>query len=253
MTMLTLDHVTKVYGAGHTAIRAVDDISMSVEQGEIVLIMGPSGSGKTTVLTMIGSLLRPTSGKVIIQGQDLASMPEATLPSFRLQEIGFIFQSFNLLSALTAQQNVAVPLIAAAWPLSKALTKSRELLARLGMSARRDHLPKNLSGGEKQRVAIARAMSNEANLLLADEPTANLDSKTGHEVTKLLCSIACEENKSVVIVSHDQRLRDVAMRIYTMEDGRIVTQEIGGHDKTCSMKKHRKGKATRTSKYLLRR
>lgn len=248
MNMLSLEHVTKVYGTGHTAIRAVDDISLTVAQGEIVLIMGPSGSGKTTVLTMVGSLLRPTSGRVMIKGQNIAAISETKLPIFRLKEIGFIFQSFNLLSALNAEQNVAVPLIAAGQPLSKALGKARELLERLGMGGRRDHLPKNLSGGEKQRVAIARAISNEANLILADEPTANLDSKTGHEVTQLLCSIACEENKSVVIVSHDQRLRDVAMQIYTIEDGRIVNEEIGGHNKTCLMKKHHGVKTTKVSK-----
>lgn len=233
--MVIVTHVSKTYGAGHTAVHAVNDVSLKVHPGEIVLIMGPSGSGKTTLLSMIGTLLSPTKGNIIINDQNVAKLSSSVLPRFRLHEIGFVFQSFNLLAALTAVQNVALPMIAAGMKKKRAFGEAKKLLERFGLQDRGQHLPADLSGGEKQRVAVARALINDPQLVLADEPTANLDSKTGHAVTQLLCEIACQENRSVVIVSHDQRLQDVAKRIYTIEDGHLVSEKNGGHDAICTM------------------
>ena len=232
MSVLWVDEVSKVYGSGHTEVRAVDHVSLSLEVGDIVLVMGPSGSGKTTLLTMIGGLLRPTKGKIEIDSRRI-DREQPPSPAWRRGEIGFIFQDFNLLSALTAEQNVMVPLLASGVKKSQSRQRSRELLEGLGLSERLHYLPKNLSGGEKQRVAIARALVNNPKLLLADEPTANLDSKIGHEVAKLLCEIACGEGRAVVIVSHDPRLRDVAKRVITIEDGRLTKEESGNHEQFC--------------------
>lgn len=228
--------MSKVYGAGENRVQAVQQVDLTVRAGEIVLIMGPSGSGKTTLLSMLGTLLSPTSGSIQIQQQPVQAMTPKQLSAFRLQHIGFVFQSFNLLSALTAEQNVAVPLLAAKVSKKVALAQAQQLLERFGLQHRTHHLPQDLSGGEKQRVAIARALINNPSLILADEPTANLDSKTGHTITQLLCEIACREKRGVVIVSHDQRLMDIAKRIYTIEDGKLVSEKKGGHDATCTLK-----------------
>lgn len=224
MSALQLDRVTKVYGAGHTAVQAVDGLSLTVEAGEVVLIMGPSGSGKTTLLMMAGGLLRPSAGSVHITGLDVTSLGEGQLPRIRLRKIGFIFQAFNLLSALTALENVEIVSRLAGVDGQAARTRAAALLADLGLADRMHFLPKNLSGGEKQRVAIARALANEPDIVFADEPTANLDSKTGYQVMHLLRRIAKTHGKSVVIVSHDRRIEDIADRILWMEDGRLRTR-----------------------------
>lgn len=233
--ILKAQNLTKVYGSGHTAVRSLEDVSLQVDAGDIVLVIGPSGSGKTTLLSMIGTLLRPTSGSIEINGTPVAVASEASLRGIRLNDIGFVFQNFNLLSALSAQQNVMIPLIAAGKSKKEAAKKAQELLAQFRLQERANNLPKQLSGGEKQRVAIARALANEPKLILADEPTANLDSRTGSEVMKLLCEIACKEKRAVIVVSHDVRLRDIAMRVITIEDGRLKSEESGGHDNYCSM------------------
>lgn len=235
MEVLRVHDITKVYGSGHTAIRALQHAHLHVSDGEVVLIMGPSGSGKTTLLTIAGGLLKPTSGHVAVAEQDITNLSETKLPVVRLQHIGFIFQSFNLLAALTAEENVAVPLRAAGVPNATALKKSRELLQRLGLGHRLKAVPANLSGGEKQRVAIARAFINNPKIILADEPTANLDSKIGHEVMRILCETACQDKRAVVIVSHDSRLKDIAHRVLTIEDGKLTREETGGHNQTCRM------------------
>ncbi len=235
MSALILEQVTKYYGQGHTLVKAVDGVTLDVKVGEIILIMGPSGSGKTTLITVAGALLKPTSGKVVIDTVDTTLLKEDKLPELRLSKIGFVFQSFNLLSALTALDNAAIPLVAAGASLKKAREKAKELLTRLGLQERLTNLPRDLSGGEKQRVSIARAIISDPSIILADEPTANLDSKTGHEVMQLLCGTACEEGRATVIVSHDQRIKDIAMRILWMEDGRITKEEKGGHDSWCKM------------------
>jgi putative ABC transport system ATP-binding protein len=194
MTTITLQvtHVTKRYGSGATEVIAVKDVSLSVGPGEIVLIMGPSGSGKTTLLSMLGALLKPTEGTIQVNGDIISALAENRLPDIRLRQFGFVFQDFNLLSALTAMENVAVVAELGGMKSGAARKKAVALLTELGLGERLNFLPEKLSGGEKQRVAIARALVNEPSLILADEPTANLDSKIGHEIMRLLWSIAKE-------------------------------------------------------------
>ena len=227
------NNITKIFGSGHTEVKAVENVSLTVQPGEIFLIMGPSGSGKTTLITILGGLLSPTSGSVVINGENITKLKENKLPAFRLNNIGFIFQSFNLLSALTATENVTVPLIAKGMPKKKALEQVKEMLERLGLEQRLNNKPADLSGGEKQRVAIARALITKPGVILADEPTANLDSKNGHEVMLKLCAISCEENKSVIIVSHDSRIKNIAHKVLWVEDGKLIKEEEGNHKKIC--------------------
>ncbi len=218
-TTLEVTRVTKRFGEGATEVVAVRDVSLRVAPGEIVLIMGPSGSGKTTLLLMLGALLRPSSGQIRLDGAILSALPESRLPDIRLRRFGFIFQDFNLLSALTALENVAIVAELAGASGKIARARATELLTQLGLSQRLHFLPEKLSGGEKQRVAIARALMNDPTFILADEPTANLDSKTGRDIMRLLRSIAKEQGRSIVIVSHDQRIKDIADRVLWLEDG----------------------------------
>lgn len=221
MAMVTISHIRKVFGKGDTEVVAVDDVSFAVSSGEIVLIMGPSGSGKTTLLTMIGGLLTPTAGTIEINGVDITKAKKRVLPGIRLQEIGFIFQSFHLLQNVTALENVQIVGELAGMSSREAKKRATELLTKLHMDSRLTHLPEKLSGGQQQRVAIARALMNNPELLLADEPTGNLDSKSGHEVMMLFHAIAKEDKKTVVIVSHDERIKDIADRVLWIEDGRV--------------------------------
>ncbi|HET9905273.1 MAG TPA: ABC transporter ATP-binding protein, partial [Anaerolineales bacterium] len=187
---LQVTHVSKRYGSGTTAVTAVHDVSLSVSPGEIVLIMGPSGSGKTTLLSMLGALLKPSEGTIQLNGTVISALAESQLPEIRLNQFGFIFQDFNLLSALTTLENVAIVAELAGSRSSTAGRKATDLLKELGLGERLNFLPEKLSGGEKQRVAIARALVNDPALILADEPTANLDSKIGQEIMRLLRRIA---------------------------------------------------------------
>jgi putative ABC transport system ATP-binding protein len=218
---LRLSGLTKVFGAGTTEVDAVTDVTLTVRVGEIVLIMGPSGSGKTTLLTMIAGLLRPTRGRIDLYGQDITSLPESRRADLRRRYIGFVFQSFNLLESLTAIQNVEVALNVRGIHGRRADEKARELLTRVGLGDRLNFLPDKLSGGERQRVSIARALANDAPLILADEPTANLDSRNGRGVVSVLHDLAKTDNRTVIIVSHDARIREVADRILWLEDGRL--------------------------------
>ncbi|MEX0800325.1 MAG: ABC transporter ATP-binding protein [Dehalococcoidia bacterium] len=220
-TILEVRGLTRVFGRGETAVRAVDGVDLTVRRGEIVLVMGPSGAGKTTLLTLIGGLLKPTAGQVLIDGRDITAMGESDLPEVRRRYVGFVFQSFNLLDSLTAQENVELALNLAGRGGRESAETAGELLDGLGMGHRRRFKPNDLSGGEKQRVSIARALANEPPLLLADEPTANLDSKQGREVVDLLRGIAGEQGRTVLIVSHDERIRDMADRVLWLEDGRL--------------------------------
>lgn len=232
--ILDLHRITKVFGAGHAQVRALNGVDLEVKKGEVVLIMGPSGSGKTTLLSIGGGILKPTSGKVVLKGKQISAMGEEELTKVRLSEVGFIFQQFLLLASLTAKENVQV-VSEFAGNGKVAVQKSEEILKRLGLETRMNDIPANLSGGEKQRVAIARALVNGPDILLADEPTANLDSKVGHEVMELLREIAKRRGKSVLIVSHDNRIRDIADRILWLEDGKF--KEIGkmATDPVCGM------------------
>jgi putative ABC transport system ATP-binding protein len=232
---LQILHVTKRYGVGSTEVTAVRDVSLSVGPGEIILIMGPSGSGKTTLLSMLGALLKPTEGTIQLNGTIISMLEENHLPEIRLKEFGFIFQDFNLLSALTALENVAIVGELAGIKSGEARRKAAALLGELGLGERLKFLPEKLSGGEKQRVAIARALVNDPTLILADEPTANLDSKIGHEIMRLLRHIAKDQGRSVIIVSHDQRIKDIADRVLWLEDGEFKETVMMAVDPVCGM------------------
>ena len=213
--------VVKTYGEGRTAVRAVRGIDLHIDPGERLLIMGPSGSGKTTLLSILGGLLTPSEGRVALAGEGLYERDASERAALRLRRIGFVFQSFNLLSALTASENVQVPSRLAGASASRARERADEKLAALGLAERSTHRPRDLSGGEKQRVAIARALVNEPDVVMADEPTANLDAATGHEVAEILRRLGEEEGRAVLVVSHDDRLRKIASRVVRVEDGTL--------------------------------
>jgi len=233
--------LTKTFGQGEVQVQAVRGIDLEVRRGEVVLIMGASGSGKTTLLSMLGAMLRPTSGRVEVDGVDLATLPESKLPEFRTRRFGFVFQDFNLLSALSAEENVEFALNLSGVTGRRARERAGRLLDGLGLAGRRRFRPDKLSGGEKQRVAIARALANEPAVILADEPTANLDSKIGREIARLLRRIASEERRSVVIVSHDARLKEIADRVLWMEDGQFRSLSEMAADPVCGMAVEREG------------
>jgi putative ABC transport system ATP-binding protein len=232
---LSVMNVTKRYGSGATEVTAVRDVSLAVAPGEIVLIMGPSGSGKTTLLSMLGALLKPSEGEIQLNSDVISALAENRLPNIRLRQFGFIFQDFNLLSALTALENVAIVAELAGAKNGVARKKAAAVLIDLGLKERLNFLPEKLSGGEKQRVAIARALVNDPALILADEPTANLDSKIGHEIMRLLRQIAKEQGRSVVIVSHDERIKDIADRVLWLEDGQFKEMVSMATDPVCGM------------------
>jgi putative ABC transport system ATP-binding protein len=234
-SILQVTDVSKRYGSGTTEVIAVRQVSLSVAPGEIVLIMGPSGSGKTTLLSMLGALLKPTEGEIQLNGDVISALAESRLPDIRLKQFGFIFQDFNLLSALSALENVAIVAELGGMKSGPARKKAADLLSGLGLGERLNFLPEKLSGGEKQRVAIARALVNDPALILADEPTANLDSKIGHEIMRLLRGIAKEQGRSVVIVSHDQRIKDIADRVLWLEDGQFKEMVTMATDPVCGM------------------
>ncbi len=220
-SLITLHNVTKVYGASAAAVRAVDDVNISIEAGEFVLLLGPSGAGKTTLLSLIGGLLRPTSGAVRVAGQDLSHLPAHALATFRLHQIGFVFQFFQLLGALTARENVELVLRLAGRSSRTARQEADMLLHRFGLSHRLTHMPAQLSGGEKQRVALARAFALRPPIIIADEPTGSLDSQQGEEVIHLLRQLVDEESRTILVASHDPRIVHVATRVLRCEDGRV--------------------------------
>ncbi len=222
---LEVSAVTKTYGAGATASKVLHGVNFSAAPGEVVFLMGPSGSGKTTLLSIMGCILRATSGSVKIQGHEVAQLRERALPAVRLEHIGFIFQGFNLFPALTARENVEITLDLKGIRGSKARGRAEELLTRVGLSDKFNAEPNNLSGGQKQRVAIARALAGDPSIILADEPTAALDSTSGQAVLELLRELAHERGRAVVIVTHDSRALSFADRIVHIEDGRIAATE----------------------------
>lgn len=220
--LIHLQDVSKIYGTGDTAVHAVNRVNLQIQVGELVLILGPSGAGKTTLLSLIGGLLHPTSGTINVAGTALHALSQSALSQFRLRQIGFVFQFFQLLEALTARENVEVVLRLGdyAWPASR--RRAEELLTHLGLGSRLTHLPRELSGGEKQRVALARALALQPPLLIADEPTGSLDSRSGEEVIHLLRRLVDEEQRTVLIASHDQRIIPVASRVLHCEDGLLA-------------------------------
>ena len=231
--VLKIEKISKIYGVGNVEVRAVDSVDLVANRGEIVLIMGPSGSGKTTLITMAGALLKPTTGAIYIDGENIVTMPEKDLINLRRHKMGFIFQAFNLLSTLSALENVLVPLGIVGVKRNIARKKAEGLLATFDLSTRENFIPEKLSGGEKQRVSIARALANDPKLILADEPTANLDSGRGREVMRLLKAVAKNMGKTVVVVSHDQRLMEIADRVLWLEDGRFKNMDSLQTDPNC--------------------
>ena len=217
--------LTKIYSNSFgQEVLAVKNVNLRIFMGEIVLICGPNGSGKTTLLSLIGCLLRPTTGSIRLASQETTELAQKKLSRFRLLNIGFVFQHFRLLECLTALENVELPMNLAGWRRPESRCRALEALQRMGVEQRSDFLPATMSGGERQRVAIARAFIHTPPLILADEPTGNLDSKAGRNTVELLCAAAKEKNQTVVIVSHDERIRSVADRVISMEDGNLVEQ-----------------------------
>lgn len=238
--ILQAKHLTKFFGSGASEVRAVDDVSLNINRNEMVLIMGPSGSGKTTLLSMLGALLSPTSGEIIIDGIDVSAMNDTQVCTLRAQKIGFIFQAFNLMEALSVEENILFPAQLTEKGIRGAKGRLDELLERLGLTARRSAIPNTLSGGEKQRVAIARALINQPPILLADEPTGNLDSHKGQEVMMILHDIARDDNCAVLMVTHDPRVEEIADRVLWLEDGALRDQKSEIHswiqDPVCGMR-----------------
>ena len=233
--VLEVTQLTRSFGEGETRVDAVRGVELRLARGEIALIMGPSGSGKTTLLSMLGGLLRPSSGEILLDGIALHELGERELPYVRAQKIGFIFQDFNLMPSLSARENVEVALNVAGTSGPAARDRAEELLRDLELGHRLDFLPDKLSGGEKQRVAIARALANEPSLVLADEPTANLDSSIGREVMRVLGELARERGQSVLIVSHDSRIGEFADRVLWLEDGLFKETRALVRDPVCGM------------------
>ena len=214
--------VSKHFGSGDTRTVALDGVNLTVAPGRLTLLVGPSGCGKTTLISIIAGLLNVSSGEVEVFGLPLHQMTGNRLVRFRAERIGFVFQQYNLLPALTAAENAAVPLIIGGWSRRKAVIKAAEMLAEVGLADRVNSYPNQLSGGQQQRVAIARALVNEPQLLVCDEPTAALDAKSGHTVMELLKKVAVQPNRAVIVVTHDSRVFDVGDEIVEMADGKIV-------------------------------
>ena len=230
---LRLGSVTKIYGLGDAEVKALDGVDFEASNGKVVVIMGPSGAGKTTFLTIAGTLLKPTSGTIEIAGKQTTKLSERELAEVRRENVGFIFQSFNLLESLTALENVRLVTAGGVRAPASATNRAGELLKMFGLGHRTRSLPKQLSGGEKQRVAIARSLMNNPEIILADEPTGNLDYKRGQEVMLLLRQISVELGKAVIIVSHDHRVREVAHRSLWLQDGQFRDTIVTANDPVC--------------------
>jgi putative ABC transport system ATP-binding protein len=223
--LIACREVVKTYGSGNAEVHALRGVNLDVYPGEITMLVGPSGCGKTTLLSIVAGILRPTTGSVMAMGTDLTRLSSWRRTAFRRTNVGFVFQQFNLLPALTAAENAAVPLVIQGYSRWAALAAAKELLGKMGMADRVNNLPGQLSGGQQQRVAIARALVHHPHLLVCDEPTSALDAKTGHTILELLRTIAIEGDRAVIIVTHDSRIFEFADTLAQMDDGRIVALE----------------------------
>lgn len=221
--MMELLNVTKEYQQGREVIRAVDGISLAIKAGEFLVITGKSGCGKSTLLSLVGGLDTPTSGDILFKNQNLASMSDLELTLFRRKEVGTIFQAYNLIPILSVEENVALPALLDGLPRETVVRKVESLLAEVGLKHRRRHKPHELSGGEMQRTAVARALINNPSMIIADEPTGNLDSQTGIRILEMLSTMQKQYKKTVVMVTHSRDADRIADRILAMEDGRLST------------------------------
>jgi putative ABC transport system ATP-binding protein len=219
--MVNLKGVGKVYGMDGVEVRALNNVDLSIDKNEFVAIMGPSGSGKSTLLQLIGCLDRPTSGKVFLDAVDISKINDNELARLRGREIGFVFQTFNLYPTLTALENVELPMMIIEKSKKERRARALELLKTVGLKERADHLPSQLSGGERQRIAIARALANDPEIILADEPTGNLDSISGSEVMKIFVNLH-ESGKTIVVITHDENIASHAKKIVKIKDGKII-------------------------------
>lgn len=224
MHLLDLKGITKDYPLGQTIVHALRGLDLTVEKGEIVAIMGPSGSGKSTLMHVLGALDAPTEGAAHLEGQNLHELSENALVALRGKKVGFVFQTFNLIPTLSAQRNVELPMTFQGVRRSARAERARALLEKVGLGDRAAHRPSELSGGERQRVAIARALANDPEILLADEPTGNLDSETGATILELLRRLSADEGKTLILITHDPDAAAIASRIVRLRDGRVVEE-----------------------------
>lgn len=224
MEILKIEHLSKVYGKGETAVKALDDISLSVKKGEFVAIIGPSGSGKSTLLHLLGGVDRPTSGKVIVDNTDIYQLNETQLAIFRRRQIGLIYQFYNLIPVLTVEENITLPLLLDEHKVDK--KQFADIVRILNLENRLHHLPNQLSGGQQQRVSIGRALISNPALMLADEPTGNLDSKNSSEIIDLLKMFNKTFHQTLIVITHDERIALQADRVIAIEDGRIAKDEV---------------------------
>lgn len=224
MEILRVENLTKIYGSGPTKVVALDNVSFTVKKGEFIAVRGPSGSGKSTLLHILGGVDRPTSGKVFIEGTDIYTLNETNLAIFRRRQIGLIYQFYNLIPVLDVEENITLPLLLDGRQVGK--THLDALLGTLGLKDRAHHLPNQLSGGQQQRVSIGRALINSPALVLADEPTGNLDSANSADVIRLLRMSNKKHNQTLILITHDQDIALQADRILSMEDGRITMDEV---------------------------
>lgn len=224
MEILKVEHLTKLYGAGENQVHALDDVSFTVEKGEFVAIVGSSGSGKSTLLHLIGGVDHPTSGKVFVGGIDVYSQKEEALAIFRRRQVGLIYQFYNLIPVLNVEENMTLPVLMDQRPVNE--KRLEELMDILRLTSRRKHLPNQLSGGQQQRVSIGRALLNAPSLVLADEPTGNLDSENSKEIMDLLRLSNIKYNQTLIVITHDEAIALQADRIITLEDGKIIRDEV---------------------------
>ena len=229
MEILRMDHLTKVYGTGENAVRAVDDVSFSVEKGEFLAIIGPSGSGKSTLLHILGGVDRPTSGKVFLGGQDVYAQSEDALTIFRRRQVGLIYQFYNLIPVLTVEENITLPVLLDGREIN--WERLEDLLQTLGLTDRRGYLPNQLSGGQQQRVSIGRALMTAPAVVLADEPTGNLDSKNSQEIVSLLKQSNRKYGQTLIVITHDENIALQADRVIAIEDGKIVRDDLQRGDR----------------------
>lgn len=229
MSLIEVENMYKIYNPGENEVRALDGVSLRVERGEFLAIIGQSGSGKSTFMNMLGLLDIPTSGTYVLDGTDVSTMDDDKLSDIRNREIGFIFQGFNLIASLTAQANVELPLVYRGMGEEERRKLSDEALERVGLSNRKKHLPSQLSGGQQQRAAIARAVAARPPIILADEPTGNLDSRSGEEVIRILEELS-EEGRTIILITHDQGIAERAKRIVRVQDGRITEDYLSSRN-----------------------